>query len=261
MATRVNRYNKFGWNRDTPDHRDMRYTIPAHLTSFDALPSLIDMRPQCPAPYNQLELGACTGEALTGLVHFDIMKQDPSKAWQPSALFVYYNERVLGNSINEDAGAELRDGIKSLVRWGVCPEQYWPYIIDKFKTKPSAQAYKNAITHRIDNYMRLWQDEHSLKACLVEGFPFVLGISAYESFQSDEVAATGIVPMPTMTERLLGGHAVMCVGYDDSTRMYIVRNSYGIDWGQQGYFLIPYDYVHHPDLAADMWVVKFVPND
>lgn len=258
MAERVLRLRKYGWRPDTPDHRDMMYMAPAHLAAAN-LPPAVDLRPGCPTPYDQGDLGACTGEAIAGLVHFDLIKQDPTKAFQPSPLFIYYNERVLENSVNEDAGAEIRDGIKTLVRWGVCPEQYWPYVISKFKTKPSKLAFKNAMPHRIDKYMRLAQDPSQLKACLAEGFPFVFGISVYSSFESDEVAKTGVVPMPGKFERMLGGHAVCCVGYNDADQRYIVRNSWGTDWGMGGYFTIPYDFVHNANLADDFWTVRWIP--
>lgn len=259
MAERKLRLRKYGWRPDTPDHRDLKYSVPRHLTAAP-LPSEVDLRPGCPDPYDQGDLGSCTGQAIGGLCHFDLIKQDKSKAFQPSALFIYYNERVLENSVNEDAGAEIRDGIKSLVKWGVCPEQYWPYVISKFKTKPSKLAFKNAMPHRINQYLRIPQDPTYLKSCLAEGYPFVFGFSVYGSFESSEVARTGVVPMPGRFERLLGGHAVMAVGYKDSEKRYIVRNSWGSEWGQSGYFTIPYDFVHNDDLAADFWTVKFVPN-
>lgn len=113
--------------------------------------------------------------------------------------------------------------------------------------------------HRIDKYMRLAQDPSQLKACLAEGFPFVFGISVYSSFESDEVAKTGVVPMPGKFERMVGGHAVCCVGYNDADQRYIVRNSWGTDWGMGGYFTIPYDFVHNANLADDFWTVRWIP--
>lgn len=252
------RLQKYGWRPDKPDIRDLRYSLPQHLTSATALPSLVDLRPGCPDPYDQQDLGSCTGNAIAGDVHFDLIKQNPATAFQPSPLFIYYNERVLENSVNEDTGAEIRDGIKSLVRWGVCPEQYWPYVVSKFKTKPSAQAFKNAQAHRIDKYFRVNQDPAYLKACLAEGFPFVFGFTVYSSFESQDVANTGVMPMPGRFERSVGGHAVLCVGYDDSKSCYIVRNSWGASWGMKGYFTMPYDYMHNSNLCDDFWTIRFV---
>jgi C1A family cysteine protease len=226
-----------------------------------SLPTFVDLRPGCPAPYDQLTLGSCTGQAIGALIHYNLIKEDPRKAFQPSALFIYYCERVLENTINEDAGAEIRDGIKSLVRWGVCPEQYHPYVVSKFKTKPSKLAYNNAYPHRISQYMRIEQRLDDLKSCLADGFPFVFGFSCYDSFESDEVARTGALNVPGRNEKDLGGHAVMCVGYDSMLRHFIIRNSWGASWGMEGYFTMPYDYILSDDLAADFWTVKFVPNE
>jgi C1A family cysteine protease len=258
MAQRKIRFNKFGWRRDKPDRRDLKFMVPRHLAS-GPLPNKIDLRPGCPAPYEQSSLGSCTSQSIGGLIHYDLIKQNPATAFQPSALFIYYNERVLENSINEDSGAELRNGIKTLVRWGVCPEQYCPYIINKFKAKPSKLAYKNALPHRIDKYMRIPQTERDLKSCLAEKFPFVFGFTVYESFESEAVTKTGIVPMPKRGEAALGGHAVCAVGYFDETKTVLVRNSYGSEWGMEGYFTLPYEYILDPDLSADFWTIRFVP--
>jgi C1A family cysteine protease len=90
---------------------------------------------------------------------------------------------------------------------------------------------------------------------LAQEFPFVFGFTVYSSFESQDVANTGDVPMPTFGERCLGGHAVCAVGYDDDTQTLLVRNSWGQDWGRQGYFSLPYDYVTNRNLADDFWVI------
>ena len=97
-----------------------------------------------------------------------------------------------------------------------------------------------------------------MKGCLAAGYPFVFGFAVYESFESKEVAQSGVVPMPKPGERVLGGHAVMAVGYDDEQRNFIVRNSWGSGWGQDGYFLMPYHYLHDPNLASDFWTVRML---
>lgn len=258
MAKRQLRLNKYGWRPDKPDLRDMKYSAPRKLVAAE-LPRKVDLRNYCPSPYDQGDLGSCTGQALAGMMQTNYIKRDPSKSFQPSALFIYYNERVLENTIHEDAGAELRNGIKSLVRWGVCPEQYHPYIISKYKTKPSPLAYKNAIPHRIEKYMRISHNLNDLKACLADEHPFVFGFMVYESFESDEVASTGIVPMPNIDkESALGGHAVMACGYDDDIQRFIIRNSWGSNWGDKGYFTLSYDYVTNNDLSDDFWTIHYL---
>ena len=88
------------------------------------------------------------------------------------------------------------------------------------------------------------------------GYPFEFGFTVYESFESQEVAQTGVVPMPQQTEKVLGGHAVMAVGYDDAQQRIIVRNSWGTSWGQQGYFTMPYAYLTNHQLSSDFWTIQ-----
>jgi C1A family cysteine protease len=95
-----------------------------------------------------------------------------------------------------------------------------------------------------------------MKVCLATGFPFVFGFAVYESFQTQEVARTGIVNLPDKKESMLGGHAVVSVGYEDKLKRFIVRNSWGNDWGIKGYFTIPYQYLEDRDLSDDFWTIK-----
>ena len=163
------------------------------------------------------------------------------------------------NTVASDAGAQIRDGIKSVVSQGVCAETLWPYIEAQFATQPSAPYGMIAGTHPAVNYSRVpRRDAGQFKACLAAGFPFVLGITVYESFESDDVAHTGVVPMPGDSETTLGGHAVLAVGYDDGSQRFLVRNSWGSDWGMGGYFTIPYAYLTDDNLASDFWTIRVV---
>jgi C1A family cysteine protease len=95
-----------------------------------------------------------------------------------------------------------------------------------------------------------------MRACLAEGFPFVFGFTVYESFESQQVARTGVVEMPGRGERVMGGHAVLAVGYRDSEKRFTVRNSWGAGWAMKGYFTMPYDYLPNPNLAEDFWTIR-----
>lgn len=251
MAQRLLRLHEYGWRRDRPDQRDFRFK-----PTIEVLPTQVDLRQGCPVAYDQDKLGSSTGQAISGLMHYVLRKKNPHAAVQPSALFIYYHGRVIENSINEDAGLEIRNGIKGLMQYGICPEQYCPHVISKFKKKPAKIAFNNVIPHNIDKYLRIDQVEHDLKSCLREGFPFVFGMGVYESFETEEVGRTGIVPLPNIQERLLGGYAVCGVGYDDDEKKFIVRASRGSDWGIEGYFMLPYDYVLNVNLAADFWTIR-----
>lgn len=202
-------------------------------------------------------MGSCTANAIGGAIEFDQRKQG-TKEFVPSRLFIYYNERVMEDTVNQDAGAQIRDGIKSVVKLGAPPESDWPYDIAKFTQKPPQQAYQDAIQDLVASYARVTQSLGQMQGCLASGYPFVFGFTVYESFESEAVASTGIVPMPASGERAVGGHAVVAVGYDDTKRTFIVRNSWGADWGDKGYFYMPYEYLLTSDYADDFWTVRSV---
>jgi C1A family cysteine protease len=251
---------RFGWVPDLPDHRDKMFSAP--LVHAGALPPTVDLRPSCPPEvYDQGQLGSCTGNAIAAAIEFDQMKQGLADVFTPSRLFIYYNERVIENTVNEDAGAMIRDGIKSVNKVGAPHEALWPYSDANpgpFQKKPSIQASNDARKHPALLYQRLPQVESQLKGCLASGYPFVFGISVFESFESEAVAKTGKVPMPKPKEKQLGGHAILAVGYDDHKRRFIIRNSWGPNWGVKGYFTLPYDYVLDENLSDDFWTIRTV---
>lgn len=257
---RSRKIQHYGWMPDLPDFRDHMYAAPQ--PTLAALPPKVDLRPQCPPVYDQGQLGSCTGNAIAAAVQFDRMKQNLTPAFNPSRLFIYYNERVIEHTVAQDSGAQIRDGIKSISKLGVCPEDPdWPYDISKFAHKPPAKAFKDALAHKAVSYTRLLSTNlQQLQGCLASGFPFVFGFTVYESFESQAVAKSGVVPMPQPGEKTLGGHAVLGVGYDDSQSRFIVRNSWGADWGMAGYFTIPYTYLTNTNLADDFWTVRIIKS-
>ena len=202
-------------------------------------------------------LGSCTANAIGGAVEFDRIKQELAD-FVPSRLFIYYNERVIEGTVGSDSGAQLRDGIKSVASQGVCPEPEWPYDLAKFTQKPPAKAYADAKTDRAVSYQSLIQDLNQMKGCLASGYPFVFGFTVYESFESMEVARGGHAPLPAPSERAIGGHAVMAVGYEDAHQRFIVRNSWGLGWGMEGYFTLPYSYLIQSSLSSDFWTIRIV---
>ncbi len=245
----------YGWIPDQPDQRDHLYAAPAQFLA--ELPPRADLRPHCPAVYNQGALGSCTANAIGGAIEFDRIKQKLPD-FVPSRLFIYYNERVIEGTVGLDSGAQLRDGIKSVASQGVCPEPEWPYLIENFTTKPSPRAYKDAKLDRAISYQSLVQDMNQMKGCLASGYPFVFGFTVYESFETETVKSTGHAPMPGWGERPIGGHAVMAVGYDDASQWFLVRNSWGAAWGMKGYFTMPYSYLIQAGLSRDFWTIRLV---
>ncbi len=260
MATPAtpHKIQRYGWIPDLPDARDHLYAAPAAVMA--ALPPKADLRPQCPPVYDQGQLGSCTGNAIAAAIQFDRMKQKLSPDFVPSRLFIYYNERVIEGTVSTDSGAQIRDGIKAVAKQGACPEPDWPYDIAKFAVRPPRADYTEALGDRAVSYSRLAHNPNLLKGCLASGYPFVFGFTVYESFESQAVAQSGIVPMPSPSEQVIGGHAVLAVGYDDGSQRFTVRNSWGASWGSDGYFMMPYAYLTDPNLADDLWTIRLVSN-
>ncbi len=253
----------YGWVRDLPDHRDVFYSAPLPAAP---LPARVDLKPGCTPVYDQGQLGSCTGNAIAAALDFERQRQKLA-AYFPSRLFIYYNERVVEHTVRSDAGASIRDGIKSVGKIGACSEDarsgapadsLWPYDVARFEEQPPSASFTQAKLDRALSYARVAQTLAQLKGCLAAGFPIVFGFTVYESFESQAVARTGDAPMPSPGEQALGGHAVLAVGYDDATNRFSVRNSWGQNWGQGGYFTMPYAYLVDSSLAADFWTIRLV---
>lgn len=253
--------NKYHWKRDLPDIRDhkIRSSTNFKLIEPTSIPSLIDLRPKCSPVFDQGDIGSCTANSLVAALEYLENSQnellEDGKFAHLSRIFVYYNERVIEKDVDKDNGAQISDGIKVLINIGACVEQDCPYIVTAFAVKPSDAAYQDAVKHRIVGYARVDQNIDAMKHALASGYPIAFGFEVFDAFESDEVASTGILNMPGKLEKNQGGHAVLMVGYDDATQRVLVRNSWGPDWGQGGYFTMPYSYVTNPNLASDFWCI------
>lgn len=242
----------YGLRRDTRDQRDHIFNVaPVHL------PPSADLRQWCPPVMDQGELGSCTAHGITAALRFGLIKA--GKPDVPlSRLQLYYDERAIEGTIRSDAGAEIRDGIKTAAKLGVGPESLWPYTIAKFVRKPPAAVYKAALDFQALTYQRVTVAVSSLKAALATGFPVVIGISVYESFEGEDVAKTGIVPLPGEKEQLAGGHCMLAVGYGQKPGFFTVQNSWASDWGDKGFCYLPEAYLGSPKLGSDYWLINTV---
>lgn len=262
---------RYGWVPDLPDARDHLYAAPPEVLT--SLPPSVDVRPQAAAMtpiYDQGKIGSCTANAIAAAFEFDVMKQGLAD-FKPSRLFIYYNERQIEGDVGTDSGAAIRDGVKSVAQQGVCAEAEWPYVPTPATVEggpwpvgavpaeqPPARCYTDALANTVASYRRVVRSLPQFKGCLAHGYPFVLGFSVYESFESDKVAADGVVPLPAPGENLLGGHAVLAVGYDDVEQRFTCRNSWGPGWGDGGYFTLPYAYLTDRGLSSDFWTLRTV---
>jgi len=267
-AIRSRTVKKMGWLPDLPDNRDLYVKFPRTAFTPDAKDaSRVDLRPKNGGfpIFDQGQLGSCTANALAAAYHFclhreNVEKDTHFKDFTPSRLFIYYIERSIENTVDSDSGAQIRDGVKAMHKLGVCSETDWPYDDgpDRFKLKPSKQCFELAAKCAVQSYARVEQKLDDLRNCIRSGFPFVFGFVVNSSFQTEEVARTGKMPMPTDQDKPLGGHAVCAVGFDDPKKVFIVRNSWGPGWGDHGFFYMPYDYMCDPQLAQDFWAINFV---
>lgn len=193
----------------------------------------------------------------------------PAKMVQVSRLFEYYATRKILGTINEDSGATIRDSIKAGALFGVADEAVYPYDIRKFTANPPNSVWTAASTHKVTSYHAVADgDIETMKTVLSGEVPFLVGFgfAVYDSFLTAQVAKTGLVTRPVKGESLQGGHAVTLVGYDDTKKMpdgsvgaFLVRNSWGANWGLGGYFWMAQNYVADVSLCNDFWVVRSAP--
>ena len=273
---------RYGWRPDLPDFRDLFYhdvhapysivvspdhvpehtaevldtptgkvVVPKKNTIVTTLPEAVSLRTVMPPVFNQGNLGSCTSNAAAALFAY-VHGGGPY-----SRLQIYYDERVMEGTVAYDAGAQIKDSIQVLAKIGAGLEIDWPYDVSKFADAPPPKELQEAAQNKAIVYSRVVTG-YDFRNCLAQGFPFIIGFTVYESMEGNEVATTGIVPMPSPNERIMGGHAVCVIGYSiiDGVLYYEVRNSWGDQWGDSGNFYIPAEYLENPNLACDGWTIR-----
>jgi C1A family cysteine protease len=255
-----------GWVPQINDHRDAAFMYAAPRAAIINPAAYVDLRQTgfLGMPFDQGQLGSCTANAIAGAIQFERKRQAlPDADRIPSRLFIYYNERDMEGTVASDAGAQIRDGIKSVAQQGICFEDAnnpgslsWPYDITKFRQRPPAGCYQAALKDKVLQYHPVAIDIQQIRGCLHEGFPVVFGFTVYPGLDSQEVARTGRLQMPGPNDAPLGGHAVKWIGYDDKDRNLLVRNSWSNLWGLKGDFLMPYEYALR--FASDAWTIRLV---
>jgi C1A family cysteine protease len=272
----------FGWQKGLPDFRDLSHestqvkSILNQSQPFQkattALPAAVDLRSSCSPIVDQGQLGSCTANAGAGLIEY-FEKKAFNKFTNVSRLFLYKATRDLMNS-KGDSGADLRSTMKAIAMFGTPPESYWPYVISKFDTEPSAFLYAMSQNYKAMTYFKLDPTGTALpqvltnvKTNLAAGLPSMFGFTVYSSFPM--TTTTGDIPYPSSKESVLGGHAIVAVGYSDTHTIggnvgaLLIRNSWGTSWGMQGYGWLPYKYVTS-GIASDFWTLvqsNFIDTD
>ena len=266
-----------GWLRDHPSLRD--YTVKhekvkpllaqTRASKRAALPASVDLRQWCSPIEDQGQLGSCTAHAGVGMFEYYEIKAC-GHLTNGSRRFLYKATRKLGG-FTGDSGAFLRNTMGAMALFGIPPERYWPYDIAKFDQEPPAfcyafaQNYQSLVYYRLDPPGTAPKDLlTAIKTHLAGELPSMFGFSVYDSIYD---AQGGEIPFPTANEQMVGGHAIVAVGYDDNKKIknqrpggktttgaFLIRNSWGKEWGDAGYGWLPYAYVEQ-SLADDWWVL------
>ncbi|HMP90627.1 MAG TPA: C1 family peptidase [Kiritimatiellia bacterium] len=233
----------------------------AYLLGKSNVPQSIDLRNSghFSSVEDQGEVGSCTAQAVVGMLEFQLHRGISDK-FDLSRMFLYKTtRRLLGWS--GDTGAYIRTTIKAAIAFGVPPEDYWPYEESLLDEEPDAFLFAYAKNYQGTHYARLDKNGgnpsdtiHNIEMCIADGFPVAFGFPVYESIYTVTKSDHNI-PYPTGShDRLLGGHAVLAVGYDKSKEAILIRNSWGTNWGDAGYAWLPYEYVKR-GLAVDFWTI------
>jgi C1A family cysteine protease len=252
----VDRKLDYDWDRYT--HVLAPKAKPHRVPRQGLLPPSVDLRSQLPPVYDQGHLGACTAFACAKGMREMLQRQNHERVVPLSALFQYYETRTRPAIIgwlnkNRDSGGTITDAVGVLSEKGATPEEIWPYDISKFTQKPPKEAYSAAGEFKVHNANQLTNLD-DVKATLAHGHSVAFGFRVFASFK--KVGADGMMPVPAPGEQLLGGHAVLAVGYDDAKKALIVRNSWGEKWADHGYFYMPYEVAENQQMAVDFWTAE-----
>lgn len=253
MTIRTNA--RYGWKPQLPDLRD--YPMLMSAAPQVPVPTEFDLRTTgyLPPVFDQGQSGSCTGHGTVAGIMFARAKSK-FPFIDLSRFFPYYNGRVIEGDAGSDDGAQIRDVVKASANLGDCPYPEWPTVMSKVVVKPPSKCYLDAIKHKVQ-YTAVTHAAYYVKHCIsVLGLPVVFGFTVYDSFEGDQVAATGIMPMPNLNvESVVGGHCVLAVGYSDSKDQIICRNSWGADWGDKGCFYMPASRYFFSSLVSDLWAI------
>ncbi len=244
----------------------LKYTTANMPSSFNVLSTLKNGLPGIQKPYNQGSLGSCSAHGSAFVYVFEQLKQNNVNPIMPSRLDIYYKSRAAMNKILEDSGASISGAIASLLQNSICIEKEWVYDVSKYQQVPPVSQYgtifKGLTSERIDLSDDVTQDAvvHQLKSALLSGHPFIFGFMVSASFESEQTKRTGIMPMPQPGEANRGGHCGVGIGYDDSKQAFLIRNSWGLNWGQEGNYYMPYAFIADKTKTFDFWALTSVSS-
>lgn len=261
------RIQRLGWKPDLPDHRDFIFKPGMDAKSVPGTHSLV---PLMPPIFDQMQLGSCTGNGWARIMQYMAMQEGELAATDfLSRLFIYYYERVIENSVGEDAGAEIRDGAKVVANYGAPPESLWPYSDANpgpFSQEPPQSVQDAAKKLEALQYQRVQVGGPGapMRSAIAEGYPIVIGFPVPDYFENPSVwdpSSGQPLPVPGPNANIIGGHCVVLTGYDFTGRnfppYFEADNSWGPGWGMGGRFRFHYRwFLPDESQAGDMWIVK-----
>lgn len=247
----------FGWVRDNPDPRDKPLMMANPLLAA-TLPPSVDLTTRHRFHvYDQGELGSCVAHATASAIEYahavypaESTSRIHDQRFPVSRLFLYYQAREAMGTTKEDSGCMIRDCLKAAYNTGAPRETGWKYDISQFAQKPPIYSYKSAPFHKITSYSSVRVQISAIKQALASGLPVIFGVTLFDSFFNSPD-----VPLPALSESLQGGHCMLAVGYDDSTRRVKFLNSWGVGWGNAGFGTIPYSYIGDNQFGDDYWTI------
>lgn len=242
---------KLGWIPGAKDNLAPKFG--QQISGLAVIPAKVDLRDKdCPI-FNQGNIGSCTAQAGAALARF-VMKKEGHEVYTPSRLFIYYNSRFLLGWVDKDMGSTLTHTVKAMMTNGLPNEKMWWYNDAKYAVKPSKKVYIEGLKHKALSHFGIEDGNlDEMRQCLAMGFPFIFGALINKDFSD---TTNGVIPMYNGDP--LGGHAMMAVGYDDMERHFIVRNSWGTTWGDNGYCYMPYEYLADRKVAEDFWTIHTI---
>jgi len=250
----VGRVGGYGWKPSLPDPRD----IQADPTGIPVLDEVDPRSEYMTTVYNQLQLGSCTANAVAAAIDADRIVDGMDPIY-PARLGIYWLERFLEHQPPDaDTGAMGRDGFKAARTFGVIPESDLPYTDDKSSAAFTSDPRENArwgADHWVlgDKYKSVPRSMTAFRSVLSNRQTIAFGFRVPNSFESAEMARTGIMAAPDATDLTNDGHEVLAVGYlRDEPHYCLVRNSWGTDWGIGGYFLMPWAWLLDASFSGDL---------
>lgn len=224
------------------------------VTRASPFPDRVDLRALCSPVEDQGDIGSCAANAVIGAMEYH-QRRTQQDLTDLSRLFVYYNARKLADNEPNDSGTFIHHAMAAVMAYGVCPEQMWPYQKAMWATRPTQSCYEAALEHEAVSYARTPLGP-ACKAALVMGLPVVFGACLPAPMLQVEAALTGRVRTPVGGWPAPGGgHAMLVVGYDDADGSWLIRNSWGPAWGENGYARVSYDVMARYGIPTQFWVI------